>query len=183
MALRHVLLVALHQQASTGYEVTRKFDSTLGHFWKASHQQVYRELAKLETEGLVACHEIAQEGRPDKKRYRLTAKGRRALERWLGDPLAERRVNDELLVKILGGEIAGAATLIDQINQKQLETEERLEVLLAIEQEYRKGPPLEKLPIERRLVYLTLRKGIAMARANIDWAVEAKTLLEGGKIV
>lgn len=183
MALRHVLLVALHRTAATGYEVTRRFDSTLGHFWKASHQQVYRELARLEAEGLVAFREIAQKGRPDKKRYRLTAKGQRELERWLDEPPPERRVNDELLVKILGGEIVGAETLRAHINTKRLETEQRLDVLLGIEQEYRKGPPLEKLAIERRLLYLTLRKGIAMARANIEWALEAQALLEGGKIV
>ena len=183
MALRHVLLVALHHQPSTGYEVTRRFDSTLGHFWKASHQQVYRELARLEADGLVTFREIAQEGRPDKKRYRLTAKGRRELERWLSEPPPGRRVNDDLLVKILGGELIGAAILREHIQAKRQETEQRLEVLLAFEQRYRKGLPLGKLATERRLLYLTLRKGILMARANIAWAREAEALLDEGKIL
>lgn len=183
MALRNVLLVALHHHPSTGYEVTRKFDSTLGHFWKASHQQVYRELARLEADGLVTFREIAQEGRPDKKRYRLTAKGRRELEHWLAEPPPGRRVNDELLVKILGGELIGAETLREHIQAKRQETEQRLEVLLTIEQDYRKGVSLEILPTERRLIYLTLRKGILMARANISWAREAEALLDEGKIV
>lgn len=66
---------------------------------------------------------------------------------------------------------------------KRQETEQRLEVRLAIEQGYRKAAPLEKLPTERRLLYLTLRKGILMARANIAWAREAEALLDEGKIV
>jgi DNA-binding PadR family transcriptional regulator len=120
MALGNVLLAALLHNEATGYEITREFDSTLGHFWHASHQQVYRELGKLESEGLVAYRDIQQEGRPDKRRYRLTAKGRRALKDWLQEPPATRRVNDELLVKVLGGEIIGAEMLEDHIAELRL---------------------------------------------------------------
>lgn len=183
MALGNVLLVALLHREATGYEITREFDSTLGHFWQASHQQVYRELGKLEAEGLVAYREIQQEGRPDKKRYRLTAKGRRALKAWLQEPPATRRVNDELLVKILGGEIVGAGMVQDHIATKRIEQEHRLELFQGIEREYYKGSRLENLSTEMRLLYLTLRKGIFVAQAFVDWAREAESLLSRGKIV
>ena len=53
MSLSHALLAALSQQSATGYELAQHFDGSLGHFWKASHQQIYRDLAKLEAQGLV----------------------------------------------------------------------------------------------------------------------------------
>lgn len=183
MALGHVLLVALLNKEATGYEITREFDSTLGHFWQASHQQVYRELGKLEAEGLVTYREIQQEGRPDKKRYRLTAIGRRALEAWLQEPPVARRVNDELLVKILGGEIVGARMLKKHIAEKRIEQEQRLELFQGIEREYYKGADLDSLSVELRLLYLALRKGIFVTQAFVDWAREAEWLLGRGKIV
>lgn len=183
MALGNVLLVALLHKEATGYEITREFDSTLGHFWQASHQQVYRELGKLESEGLVAYRDIQQEGRPDKKRYRLTAKGRHALKAWLQAPPATRRVNDELLVKILGGEIVGAEVLQEHIAAKRIEQEHRLELFQSIEREYYKGRKLDNLTTEMRLLYLTLRKGIFVTQAFVDWAREAESLLRRGKVV
>jgi DNA-binding PadR family transcriptional regulator len=183
MALGNVLLVALFHNEATGYEITREFDSTLGHFWQASHQQVYRELGKLESEGLVAYRDIQQEGRPDKKRYRLTAKGRRALKDWLQEPPATRRVNDELLVKVLGGEIIGAEMLQDHIAAKRIEQEHRLALFQGIEREYYENKKLESLSAELRLLYLALRKGIFVSQAFVDWAREAESLLRRRKIV
>jgi PadR family transcriptional regulator AphA len=183
MALKHVLLVALHHKEATGYEITREFDSTLGYFWQASHQQVYRELGKLESEGLVSYQEIPQEGRPDKKQYRLTSKGKRALDAWLQAPPPTRRVNDELLVKILGGKLVGAERLHEHIVAKRIEEEQRLETFKGIERQYYKDKDLQCLPTEHRLLYLTLRKGIFVAQSFIDWAHEAEDLLKQGKIV
>ena len=183
MALRHVLLVALHHKEATGYEITREFDSTLGYFWQASHQQVYRELGKLEAEGLVAFREIRQEGRPDKKRYRLTASGRKELKHWLEQPAEPRRINDELLVKILGGEILGADELRSAIARQREEQEAQLAQFLDIERTYYKGKKLENLSSELRLLYLTLRKGIHATRASLAWAEEAERLIAKGKIV
>ena len=31
----------------SGYELAKTFDSSIGFFWKADHQQIYRELSKL----------------------------------------------------------------------------------------------------------------------------------------
>jgi DNA-binding PadR family transcriptional regulator len=43
--------------------------------WRASHQQVYRELARLHKEGRVTSRVVAQEARPDKKVYAITKRG------------------------------------------------------------------------------------------------------------
>jgi hypothetical protein len=106
-----------------------------------------------------------------------------ALKDWLQEPPATRRVNDELLVKILGGEIVGAAMLQDHIAAKRIEQEHRLELFQSIEREYYENRKLESLSAELRLLYLALRKGIFVTQAFVAWAREAEDLLRGGKIV
>ncbi len=44
MSLAHVLLTSLLEKPSTGIELARRFDRSMGFFWNATHQQIYREL-------------------------------------------------------------------------------------------------------------------------------------------
>lgn len=44
MSLSHVLLTSLIEKPSTGIELARRFDRSMGFFWNATHQQIYREL-------------------------------------------------------------------------------------------------------------------------------------------
>ena len=46
MALREVILTVLARGTMTGYQITKDFEAVYAHFWRASHQQVYRELAR-----------------------------------------------------------------------------------------------------------------------------------------
>ena len=52
MSLAHALLTSLLEQPSSGYELARRFDKSIGHFWQATHQQIYRELGRINTETL-----------------------------------------------------------------------------------------------------------------------------------
>jgi PadR family transcriptional regulator AphA len=47
MSLPHVILTVLSTREATGYDITKEFSHSIGYFWKASHQQVYRELNKM----------------------------------------------------------------------------------------------------------------------------------------
>ena len=51
MALPHAILVSLADQSGSGYELTRLFDRSIGHYWAASHQQIYRTLRAMEQDG------------------------------------------------------------------------------------------------------------------------------------
>src|SRR4051794_32653452 len=88
MALQHALLVALCEQAGSGYELARRFDRSIGYFWAATHQQIYRTLRTMESDGWVAVRVVEQHSRPDKKVYSVSADGRAELTRWIAEPLA-----------------------------------------------------------------------------------------------
>ncbi len=90
MALREVILTVLARGEMTGYEITKDFEAVYVHFWRASHQQVYRELARLNKDGRVTLKVVAQGGRPDKKVYAITKRGLEELKRWIWNPPSRR---------------------------------------------------------------------------------------------
>jgi len=42
----------------------KRFDVSVANFWSATPQQLYRELDRLEAEGLVDAHVVRQQRRP-----------------------------------------------------------------------------------------------------------------------
>lgn len=82
MALPHAILVSLCEQASSGYELARRFDRSIGYFWTATHQQIYRTLRVMENNNWVRATTVLQHGRPDKKVYAISDSGRAELARW-----------------------------------------------------------------------------------------------------
>src|SRR5262245_6318472 len=75
------------------------FDGSVGYFWHATHPQIYKELARLESAGDVVHRSVQQRGRPTKKIYSLSESGQRELLAWLRVPAAAQRVKDEMMLK------------------------------------------------------------------------------------
>lgn len=50
MALSYAILAALFNQPCSGYDLVKRFNKSVECFWSASHQQIYKALAKLEEE-------------------------------------------------------------------------------------------------------------------------------------
>ncbi len=110
MALPHAILVSLCEQSGSGYELARRFDRSIGYFWAATHQQIYRTLRSMEDDGWVRVTPVVQQGRPDKKVYTVSDAGRAELARWIAEPLsgrgssvADNRTRD-IAIKVRGAE-------------------------------------------------------------------------------
>jgi len=91
--LKHGILGLLNYHQLTGYEIMIVFRDSLRFFWSAQTSQIYRELQALEARGWVSKTPVAQQSRPDKNVYAITAEGREELLRWLSDgelPLSAR---------------------------------------------------------------------------------------------
>jgi len=86
LALGDAILACLTERPMTGYELAKTFDASLGFFWKADHQQIYRELSKLRERGHIQSREVVQSGKPNKLVYTLTPEGRAALKHWAARP-------------------------------------------------------------------------------------------------
>jgi len=46
MSLPHALLTSLLEQPCSGMDLARRFGRSIGFFWPATHQQIYKELGK-----------------------------------------------------------------------------------------------------------------------------------------
>ncbi len=87
MSLPHAILGFLEYSPMSGYDLKRNFDQSVAHFWSATQSHIYKALEELENQCLVTSEIIEQEGKPNRKQYRITDTGRTELRRWLATPL------------------------------------------------------------------------------------------------
>ena len=81
------------------YELTQQMDRSLGRIWPRAQSKLYEEPKKLVTHGLAtAGKELV--GKRSRTVYTITAKGRRALRTWLGEPGAGPAIEFEQLLKV-----------------------------------------------------------------------------------
>ena len=179
MPLRHAVLAALLEGEASGYQLAKRFDVSVANFWSATPQQLYRELDRLEAEGLVDAQVVRQTRRPDKRVFTLTDAGRADLQRFTGAPAKPTAVRDELLVKLqavdVGDENAVAKELMARLDRARakLATYERLltDMLDGHDEEAFEGAS------ERIGPYLTLMGGRMYEQTNIRWCTAALEVL------
>lgn len=95
MSLRHGLLGLLADHPGSGWDLLKRFESTLAFVWPATQSQLYTELNRMADDGLV---EVTSEGARNRKEYAITPSGRDELRRWITDVTPERnRRNDAVL--------------------------------------------------------------------------------------
>jgi DNA-binding PadR family transcriptional regulator len=171
MALSHAILAILANRACSGYDLAKRFDGSVGFFWHATHQQIYRELTKLENAGWVTVEVIRQDGRPDKKSYQITVAGETCLRDWMAQPLPLSPIKDELLIKLFVGHLVPPETLLALLHHQQAQHQENLATYRTIEQQFFADPAT--LSTALRYQYLTLRNGIHYETGWLAWCAEA----------
>ncbi|WP_328321222.1 PadR family transcriptional regulator [Streptomyces sp. NBC_00388] len=169
MSLPHAILTALLEKPSSGLELTRRFDRSIGYFWPATHQQIYRELAKLEQSGFIRPLP-QQPSRGQKREYEVLPEGRAELTAWVARAEDPRAVRDPLLLRLRAAAVVGTQGLGDELERHLRLHERQLAEYLAIE-ERDFAPPVRSA--EARLQHLVLRGGIDLERYWIAWLTEA----------
>ena len=82
---------------ASGYDLKKSFECSFGHCFAAGFGSIYPALASLAEHGLVSCREVPQQGKPDRKLYRITEKGRDYLLAELDNPAPSHKVRSEFL--------------------------------------------------------------------------------------
>jgi len=175
MALAHALLASLIEEPCSGYDLSKRFSGSVGFFWNASQQQIYRELTKLEEQGWISSQVIPQQGRPDKKLFSVTDVGRQGLVEWITQPCEPTPLRDDLLVKVFAGYLVPRPILLKELERHWEAHSQRLSIYREIEQQYFSNSQL--LSVKDKFVYMTLRRGIRMETDSIAWCDEARALL------
>ncbi|HWI12458.1 MAG TPA: PadR family transcriptional regulator [Burkholderiaceae bacterium] len=170
MALGDAILACLTERPMTGYELAKTFDASIGFFWKANHQQIYRELSKLRDRGHIRGREVVQSGKPNKLVYTLTPEGRAALRHWGAGPSTPPSIKDDLLVRLYA---------LDCVDIEPL----RADLMARLEYHRGRGDRFERL-LNKRFPQgtatpadtgklLGLRIGLRHERAVAEWCEEA----------
>ncbi|KOU13269.1 PadR family transcriptional regulator [Streptomyces sp. WM6368] len=175
MSLPHAILTALLEKPSSGLELTRRFDKSIGYFWSATHQQIYRELGRLEEAGLIRELPSEVPVRGQKKEYEVLPAGGAELARWVGESQDPKPMRDPLLLRIRAAGVVGPQGLGPEL-MRHLELHRRqLAQYEAIEE---KDFPPGRDAVEDRLRRLVLHGGIALETFWLRWLEEALAEVE-----
>ncbi|RFU49261.1 PadR family transcriptional regulator [Paraburkholderia sp. DHOC27] len=117
MSLPHALLTALVERSGSGSELATRFDKSIGYFWSASHQQIYRELGHLEEAGWIeSLPEEATRGR--KRAYRILPAGRAELKRWVAQEDEPSPLRHEFMIRLRAEAVVGPTGLAQEIRRR-----------------------------------------------------------------
>lgn len=170
MALEHAILVSLAEKSASGYDLARRFDASIGHFWKASHQQIYKVLARMERDAQVASDLIAQDGRPDKKVYAITETGRDELALWTSKATPVEHLRSEFAVKLRALPFGDADAIVDDVRVRRRAHETQLAYYR--ESAARFYPTPDDLGHDELGGWLVLRGGILAEETGMAWCDE-----------
>lgn len=170
MALEHALLVALSEQPAAGLELARRFDRSIGFFWSATHQQIYKVLRRMETDGWVTAETLLQSGAPDKRVYTVTDDGTQALADWIATTTPRAAFRAEIAVKMRAASYGDRAALMANI--RELIDDHRVRLAHYEAMAERDYPEVDALTGHDLDTYLVLRGGILQETFWIAWLNE-----------
>ena len=171
-----VILGMLKLGAPTGYEIKKVIDSSTRFFWTASYGQIYPELKRLQSEGLVRSREEPR-GKINRTLYELTPKGDKALRDWLTDDKSTiYEIRDEGLLRLFFSDVLPREDVLANLRVQQQFFELVLEQFREIERVARSD-----LEDGLQYPYLVLRYGLDFIEWARDWYAEIERRLEAGE--
>jgi DNA-binding PadR family transcriptional regulator len=189
MSLRYALLALLRVGPMSGYDLQKQFSQSVGHVWYAPDSQIYPELRRMESDGLVRAEEQPRGERATRRMYHVTAAGDTAFREWISAPLDYQRVKDQSHLKaayLETGTDANARAFFErhiaQWSDELAQWERELARIESLEHPMLKRrlavtPPPER---DRTVAFKrhTYEGLVERARAEISWAQRGLDLLE-----
>jgi DNA-binding PadR family transcriptional regulator len=173
MSLPHALLTALLERPCSGSELAGRFDRSIGFFWQATHQQIYRELKRLEELGWITALE-PEAGRGRKRAYAVLPGGQEELRRWTGEVREPKPLRDELMVRLRAEAVIGPTDLLRDIESRLAQHLEKLARYQEIEQRDFGGDSPTR---QRELQHLVLQAGVMAETLWVDFCRKAIAVL------
>lgn len=158
-------LVASKDDGAHGYRLKTECQAISDEFWQTNYGRLYRVLDLLEQQGELLSTDEAQQGRPNRKVYRITEKGRQTLDDWLLQPVDEgaQPLRDELILKLLFLDPDDTDQLCSLIKQQRAIYFKRLAQIA------RRRRQLEKAEIDIRATEFVLDGAAMRVKADLNW--------------
>lgn len=169
MSLPHAILTALSEKPSSGLELARRFDRSIRYFWSATHQQIYRELNKLEEIGYISAREERETLQGQKKTYEVLPAGRAALAQWVRAGQDPRPMRDVMVLRMRAAAVVGIEGIEAELQRHLDVHRHQLSEYLDIEQR----DFVDDSTNSQRLRHLVLRAGVGLETFWTEWFAEA----------
>jgi len=166
MSLAHVLLTSLLEKPSTGFELARRFDRSMGFFWNATHQQIYRELNGMLKKGWISTLE-EQAANSRKKTYQVEQLGRIQLAAWIEQQSEPAQLRDDLMVRLRAEAQLGGNTILPELERHLSIHKEKLSLYQAIhDKDFKNSQPTNRVLFIHKMI---LELGIITESEWIKW--------------
>lgn len=175
MSLSHAVLTSLLEKSSSGYDLARRFDKSIGFFWHATHQQIYRELARMEAAGWVESSAALDAGNTRKRSYSVLPAGRDELLRWAAEPSAPMDLRDEFTVRLRADAALGPLGLTAELERRIAQHQEKLQTYREIEA--RDFPADQPQSRNARIQHMILKKGMLLEEGSVQWTQDMLAVL------
>ncbi|MBP2257503.1 PadR family transcriptional regulator [Virgibacillus alimentarius] len=174
----YAILGILTTGCRTGYAIKQLMDQSLNHFWKISYGQIYPTLKQIVKEGLATVDTLSEEGKPSRKEYYLTTKGKQTLKDWLQKPVEQVPVEkNEILLKLFFSRHQSNTNALSLINNYREKLEENYQTYQNIEQMIANQ---QQNQADAKYWLFTLDYGKRVTKAAIEWCHATTTQMNKG---
>ena len=95
--LKYAILGLVNRKPMTGYDIKKALeDRALTSFWHAEHSQIYPELKKLVSEGMIRYDTSVKGEKLQTKLYSITDSGKKEFINWLKDDVEVERTYKDI---------------------------------------------------------------------------------------
>lgn len=168
---KDVVLGILNHSSRTGYEINNILKNQLSYFYDGTFGMIYPTLRKLESEGKITKKVIAQDGKPSKKVYAITQKGKDEFRRYMISEMNPESVKSDFLLRMYFGEDILCKEQIISLIDKELDY--KVSQLSVMKNNYDKW----KNSGMQKLQEITLQYGILYYENSIEFLKQKRSEL------
>ncbi|MDK1361676.1 PadR family transcriptional regulator [Arthrobacter sp. zg-Y1219] len=181
--LGHAILQLLTRNSASGYDLKKRFFSSVGHGWHAYDTQIYRELKSLEGAGYVTGKVAKGRSGPQRRIYSITDTGRSSLREWLTSDLDVAKHKDEFNLRVWTADLFPEHTFEELLESSKAQWQasldhQRLSLQVLID-EY--GAPDGGAPAEVYGRQLAIDATIAVTEAKLAWVERTLRVIRNRK--
>lgn len=181
--LKYAILGLVDKGNLSGYDITNCFQEEIGHFWSATHSQIYPELRKLTQEGFIEFETLIQGVKLEKKMYSITTIGRQELHQWLVQSmLIPQTLKDAFMLKAYFFSSMNLDEAQQQFSDQLKKRREKLAYLNERMNVLENNKDFDSSPKSHHFGnYLVLTRAIEREQGYILWLEKSLALMEQGK--
>jgi DNA-binding PadR family transcriptional regulator len=159
----------------SGYDLKQLINKSITHFyWSPAKSQIYGELRRLESHGLVTMREVPQTLRPDKRLYQITPEGTEAMLQWLRSSGVEPdSYKSALLLKMFFGHMLPHDVTLGLLEERRKQIAHELAMCEKRAAELQEKMQGSESDDETFFPLLTLQRSITLCQADLEWLDEA----------